>query len=77
MRAKKYTEKIVIGSSDFSREDIEAGKTNHAIGVPADYLLETIKGFEDDGYEVKFETSFWRTIFGIEIFKMVAYKWTE
>ena len=69
--------KVVIGNSDFSREEIENGKSYHAIGVPAQYLIETIENFENEGYEVKFETSFWRKIFGVGIFKIVAYKWTE
>ena len=53
---------------------MEQGDSGWAIGCSAKYFLETIKQYEQEGYTVKFETSIWRKIFGMGIYKIVAYQ---
>lgn len=67
-------EKIEIGNSDYSREEIEKGISGWTIGHTPNYFLNTIREFESEGYTVKFETNFWQRIFGMSIYKVFAYK---
>jgi hypothetical protein len=67
-------EKIKIGNSDYTREEMQKGDSVWAIGCSSDYFLKIIKQYEDAGYEVKFETNFFRRIFGIATYKVIAYK---
>ncbi len=67
-------EKIIIGNSDYSRKEIEDGIKGYTIGSSSNDVLETIKYYEGKGYTVKFETSIFRKIFAIAIYKIVAYK---
>lgn len=66
-------ERVVIGYSDYTRDKMEKGTYKLVIGVSAEYFLSTIYLFEENGYEVKFQTSFW-SIFWIGKYKVVAYK---
>jgi len=65
-------EKINIGNSDYSREEMEQGL--YGFGTSAKEFLNVIMRFEKDGYQVKFETSIWRKIFSSAIYKVVAYR---
>ena len=67
-------EKVKIGNSDYSRIQMEQGDSGWTIGCSAEYFLNTIKQYENEGYTVKFETSIWRKIFGWGIYKVVAYR---
>jgi len=67
-------EKIKIGNSDYSRKQMEQGDNGWTIGCSAKYFLDTIKQYENKGYTVKFETSIWRKIFGMGIYKVMAYR---
>lgn len=67
-------EKIEIGNSDYSREEIDKGIKGWTIGNSPDTFSNTIKEYESEGYTVKFETSFFRRIFGVSVYKVVAYK---
>jgi hypothetical protein len=65
-------EKIKIGNSDYTKQQMEQGV--YGWGTSAREYIETIKQYENEGYTVKFETSIWRKIFGIGIYKVVAYR---
>lgn len=67
-------EKIEIGNSDYSREEIDNGIKGWTIGNSPDTFSNTIKEFEREGYVVKFETSLWQKIFGLSKYKVNAYK---
>jgi hypothetical protein len=66
-------DKIIIGHTDYSRRQIEAGGVVF-IGTSPNKLLELIEAYESVGYEVKFETSLLRKIFGLGIYKVIAQK---
>jgi hypothetical protein len=67
--------KIIIGHSDYSREEMISEKAfgGFRFGVSPDTYLECIQTLENAGYFVKFETSFFRKIFGIGKYRVVAY----
>jgi len=64
--------KIHVGNSDYTRQQMEQGAKG--CGDSAEYFLDTIKKYEDDGYTVKFETSIWRKFFCVGIYKVIAYR---
>ena len=66
-------EKIEIGNSDYSREEIENG-SGISIGTSPKIFYARIREFENAGYTVKFETSLWQKIFGLSKYKVNAYK---
>mgnify|MGYP001558495112 CR=1 FL=1 len=68
------TEKIIIGDSDYSRKQIESRESDGGWGDSARDVLKTIREYENNGYEVKFETSLFRKIFCMGIYRVVAYK---
>lgn len=70
----KRKEVIVIGESDYSRE--EMGSVNSGIGSSSTEFLNEIKEYEDLGYIVKFKTSIFRRIFCLGVYKVIAYKET-
>ena len=70
----KYKEKRVIGESDYTREEIESGKTNGSFGTPAIIFKARLAEYEKQGYTIKFETSIFRKIFAVGKYKIVAYK---
>lgn len=67
-------DKIKIGVSDYSREQIEKGETYFSIGSSTKDFLDLIKEYEDSGYTVKFKTNIWQMIFGLGKYKVIAYK---
>ncbi len=71
---KNKIEKITIGESDYSREQMLSGKMGWSIGNTAGEFLQTISEYEKEGYEVKFETSILRKIFCVGVYKVVAIK---
>lgn len=70
-------EKIKIGATDYSRKEMESGDIGWSIGTSAKEFMETIKLYEREGYTVSFETSLFRKIFGLGIYKVVARKLIE
>lgn len=66
-------EKVVIGNSDYTREEMESG-IYWGLGDSAEDFLNTILAVEREGYEVRFETNIFRRIFGLGIYKVVGYK---
>jgi hypothetical protein len=69
-------EKIVIGQSDYPRKAIEENKCGWTLGSTTTFL-ETIKLLEENGYTIKFETSLFRRLFALGIYKIIAYKIKE
>ena len=67
-------EKIIIGNSDYTRKEMESGTDSWTIGSSSNHFLSVIKHYEKLGFTVKFETSIWRKLFGIGIYKVIAYK---
>lgn len=65
-------EKIKIGNSDYTREEMEQGV--YGWGTSSSEFLQTIKTYEAEGYTVKFKTNLWRRIFAFGIYKVIAYK---
>lgn len=65
-------EKIVIGNSDYTREDMKNNISGW--GTTSVDFLDTINYYEENGYKVNFETNLFRKIFGFGIYKVVAYK---
>lgn len=65
-------EKIKIGVSDYSREQME--NDAYGWGTTGPEFLDTIEEYERIGYQVKFETNWLRRIFAIGIYKITAYK---
>jgi len=65
-------EKIKIGVSDYTREQIQNG----AIGIGSSNreFLDHIKSYEDEGYTVEFQTSLFRKIFLLGLYKIIAIK---
>jgi hypothetical protein len=70
-------EKIKIGTSDYSRKEMESGDIGWAIGTSTNDYMETIELYEREGYTVSFETSLFRKLFGLGIYKVVARKLIE
>lgn len=71
------TEKITIGYSDYSREEMESGKAYNGIGTISEEYLQSICEFEKVGYKVNFESSILRRLFGYAKYKVVATKLTR
>ena len=69
-------ERVIIGNSDYTRKQMESGKSFGAWGSTLEFL-ELIKMVERNGYVVKFETNLFRRIFGLGIYKVVGYKIDE
>lgn len=65
------SKKIIIGNSDYSREQVEKGNIV-SVGCSRSELLQVIENYERAGYEIKFETNLFRRIFGIGIYRIVA-----
>lgn len=65
--------KTVIGSSDYSRKQMESGDTGWSIGDP-NYILNAVKLYEEEGFKVEFKTNIFRRIFAFGIYKIVATK---
>ncbi len=63
---------IIIGNSDYDRKELEDGRCGW--GTTSNDFLETITEYESLGFEVRFETSFFRKIFGVTKYKVVGYK---
>jgi hypothetical protein len=66
-------ERVIIGYSDYSRQQIEKGNI-WILGDSRECILDTIAAFEHEDYNVKFETSLFRKIFCLAKYKVVAYK---
>lgn len=66
--------KIVIGNSDYSREEMESGLAEGGWGTDTDEYLRRIKYYENTGRIVKFETSLFRRLFGIGKYRVVSYQ---
>jgi hypothetical protein len=71
---KKYSFKIVIGESDYSRVQMENDECGDGFGTSSKYFLEVIKTFEDAGFTVVFKTNIFRLIFALGTYKVIAYK---
>lgn len=72
-------ERIKIGNSDYSREEIKRGceidrDGGWQIGSSFEEFMDRFEEFEKLGYKIKFETSIFRKIFGMGIYKIVAVK---
>lgn len=63
---------VIIGNSDYSRKQMEEGSSGW--GVSSSEFLETIREYEIQGYDVKFETSIFRMIFGVTKYRVVGYR---
>lgn len=63
---------ILIGNSDYNREELEQNKWGWG-NSSLDFLNE-IREYESLGFEVKFETSLLRRIFGVTKYKVVGYR---
>lgn len=70
----KKREKIVIGQSDYTREEMRNGNIGWTFGTSSSTFLDIIAHYEHDGYEVKFETNLIQRIFGLGKYKVTAYK---
>ena len=68
------SKKLLIGRSDYTRKQMESGDSNGGWGTTTALFLKTISLYEKDGYTVKFETNLFRKIFGVGIYKVIAYK---
>ena len=66
-------DKVTIGYSDYKRELMETGKIGWTIGDDTDEFLSVIQGYEKNGYKVVFKTNIIRRIFGLGIYKVIAY----
>ena len=67
---------VKIGTSDYTREQMESGNTGWELGTSSKEYLETIAAYEDLGYKVKFETNFFRRIgwsWDLGLYKVIAY----
>ena len=68
-------EEIVIGNSDYTRKEMENGEYSWlTIGTSAKEFIDTIESYESAGYTVTFRTSFFRRIFGMGKYQVVASK---
>lgn len=68
-------EEIFIGNSDYSRKQMENGEYDRFLVIgDADSFLAEIAKYEKLGYEIKFKTSFFRKLFGITVYSVVAIK---
>jgi hypothetical protein len=69
--------RVILGNSDYTRDQMVNGDADSvwAIGDSASYFLNIIQSYEDDGYVIKFETSFIRKLFGVGKYKVIAYKY--
>jgi DNA-binding Lrp family transcriptional regulator len=65
---------FTIGTSDYTRKQIESGDMGWSIGASPSEFIERIKEYEDDGYTITFKTSLWRKIFCLGIYKIIATK---
>lgn len=68
-----YEERIKIGVSDYTRKAMGADDML-AIGTSSKEFLDAIEAYEREGYVVKFETSIWRKLFAMGLYKVVAYR---
>ena len=73
----KKKEKIVIGQSDYTREEMRNGTIGWAFGTSSSTFLDIIAHYEHDGYEVKFEGGLFQRLFGLGRYKVTAYKEKE
>ncbi len=71
---KMKKEKITLGTSDYSKKQMESGDIGWSIGDSSKAFLNRIEMYEQAGYVVKFETSILRKIFGFGIYKITATK---
>ena len=75
---KKETsvEKIIIGHSDYSREQIDTGDCGKwQIGSTQEYMKHHLKKFEELGYTVTFEKKFFLTqIFSLGTYRIIGTK---
>ncbi len=62
---------MIIGYSDYSRDQIESNQCGWTFGS-RNHLLSRILEAEASGYNVTFETSIFRRIFCTGIYKIVA-----
>lgn len=65
-------QKIVIGNSDFNRKELEDNK--YGWGNSSQEFLRTIIEYENQGFEIQFETNLIRLIFGTTKYKVVGYR---
>lgn len=66
--------KITIGTSDYTRSEIEDQNIGWTIGCSSYEFLEKIRNYEMAGYTVEFNTSIFRRIFALGIYKVTAEK---
>ena len=66
--------RIVIGYSDCLLDEIISGNDESVIVYSDKKLVEKIAEFQGNGYTVKFENCFIRELFGLEKYRVVAYK---
>ena len=65
-------QQIIIGNSDYNRKELEDNKCGW--GNTALEFIKTINYYEDNGYEVRFETNIFRILFGKTKYKIVGYR---
>ena len=73
----RIAEKIIIGQSDYTREQIVSGVSNTiwTLGNSPKIFIDTIERYEQNGYIVKFETSFFQRLFSMGYYRVIAYKY--
>jgi hypothetical protein len=64
---------VIIGNSDYNRKQMEEEVCSRLEISPSEFL-EAIREYEIQGYDVKFETSLFRMIFGVTKYKVVGYR---
>jgi len=75
LQASKFKDDsvVIIGNSDFTRDEITAKYKPWMLGDPYE-MFRKIVAYEDKGYVVRFNTSLLRRIFGICKYQVVAKK---
>ena len=68
------TDKIIIGESDYDREQMFANK-EFALGDSLESWKKVINHYEKQGYAIEFKTSIFRTLFCLGKYKVIAVKY--
>ena len=70
---KGYIDKVIIGTSDYTREQMENGESAGAFGTSAEDFINVIESYEEDGYDVFFKRNPFR-LFAMGKYRVIAYR---